>query len=120
MSVRIPADASRKDCRVLLLSPYLNATSDGAAGINVEQLLHNLTIFLDCDHVHGDLSPYNILYWQDRLQIIDFPQAVDALDNPHAFGLLARDVEIVPAYFAPHGILADSRRLALKLWLDSG
>jgi RIO kinase 1 len=85
-----------------------------------EQLLHNLAIFLDCDRVHGDLSPYNILYWEERLQIIDFPQAVDPLDNPHAFDLLVRDVENVLAYFAPHGILADPYRLALKLWLDSG
>ncbi len=85
-----------------------------------EQLLDNLAIFLECDRVHGDLSPYNILYWQDRLQIIDFPQAVDPLDNPHAFGLLVRDVANVLEYFAPYGILADPHRLALKLWLDSG
>jgi RIO kinase 1 len=85
-----------------------------------EQLLHNLALFLDCDRVHGDLSPYNILYWEERLQIIDFPQAVDPLDNPHAFELLVRDVENVLAYFESYGILADPRRLALKLWLDSG
>jgi RIO kinase 1 len=85
-----------------------------------EQLLDNLVIFLECDRVHGDLSPYNILYWQGRLQIIDFPQAVDPLDNPHAFDLLVRDVENVLEYFEPYGVQADPRRLALKLWLDSG
>ncbi len=85
-----------------------------------EQILRNLALFLDCDRVHGDLSPYNILYWEEQLQIIDFPQAVDPMDNPHAFDLLVRDVENVLEYFAPHDILADPHRLALKLWMDSG
>ena len=29
--------------------------------------------------VHGDLSAYNMLWWEGRLVIIDFPQAVDPL-----------------------------------------
>jgi len=31
--------------------------------------------------VHGDLSQYNLLYWNDRLFVIDFPQAVDFSSN---------------------------------------
>lgn len=85
-----------------------------------EQILRNVAVFLECDRVHGDLSAYNILYWEGTLQIIDFPQAVDPMDNPHAFGLLVRDIENVLEYFAPHGILADPHRLALKLWMESG
>lgn len=85
-----------------------------------EQLLRNLAICLDCDRVHADLSPYNILYWQGQLQIIDFPQAVDPMDNPAAFGLFVRDVANVCDYFAQYNIRPDPQRLALRLWLESG
>lgn len=85
-----------------------------------ERMLHNLEIFMECDRVHGDLSPYNILYWQGSLKIIDFPQAVDPMDNPQAFMLFERDVEYVCEYFAAYGIQSDPHRLALNLWLDCG
>ena len=29
-----------------------------------EQILRNIELFLACDRIHGDLSAYNILYWQ--------------------------------------------------------
>ena len=85
-----------------------------------EQMLMNLAIFLDCDRVHGDLSSYNILYWEGRLQIIDLPQAVDPLDNPDAFDLFARDVENVCTYFADYGIRHNPHELAVFLWMESG
>lgn len=85
-----------------------------------EQLLHNLDLFLECDRVHGDLSPYNILLWGGKLQIIDFPQAVDPMDNPHAFTLFTRDMRNVCEHFALFGVRADPDRLALRLWLESG
>ncbi len=94
--------------------------SHAEAGPLFEQLLHNLDICLEQDRVHGDLSAYNVLYWQGRLQIIDFPQAVDPIDNPQAYGLFARDVENICDYFADYGIQADPRRLALTLWMRSG
>jgi serine/threonine-protein kinase RIO1 len=49
--------------------------------------------------VHGDLSTYNILWWQGRLVVIDFPQAVDATTNVYAPELLQRDVENVADWF---------------------
>jgi RIO kinase 1 len=42
--------------------------------------------------VHGDLSAYNVLVWDDRITVIDLPQAVDVRTNRHARGLLERDV----------------------------
>ncbi len=41
--------------------------------------------------VHGDLSEYNILVWEDRPYIIDVGQAVP-LSHPLSMQLLARDV----------------------------
>ena len=57
-----------------------------------DQLAENLAILVGASIVHGDLSPYNVLWWQGRLSIIDLPQATDLLLNPHGFDLLHRDV----------------------------
>lgn len=85
-----------------------------------EQLLRNLELFLEFDRVHGDLSPYNILYWQGELRVIDFPQAVEPEENTHAYALFARDVANVCEYFALYGVQTDPPRLAWSLWRDSG
>jgi RIO kinase 1 len=84
------------------------------------QILDNLEIFLDQDRVHGDLSAYNVLYWEGGLQIIDFPQAVDPMDNPDAYALFARDLKRIYEYFEPYGVRCDTRRLARQMWIDCG
>lgn len=89
-------------------------------GAHFSRLLDNLQLFLEKDRVHGDLSPYNILYWKERLVIIDFPQATDPLDNPNAYGMFLRDLSNIYEYFQPYGVECDVRRLGLKMWLDSG
>jgi len=57
--------------------------------------------------VHGDLSVYNLLWWDGTLSIIDFPQAVDATTNPAAFDLLHRDLENVATWFGRRGVAVD-------------
>lgn len=81
------------------------------------RLLHNIEILLAHDRVHGDLSPYNILYWRGAITIIDFPQAVHPQINDNAYDLLMRDVENVCAYFARYGVRSQPRRIADDLWL---
>ena len=49
--------------------------------------------------MHGDLSEYNILYWNDTPYIIDFPQSIDIRTNPYVRDLLERDVRNVCTYF---------------------
>jgi RIO kinase 1 len=71
---------------------------------------------LACDCVHADLSAYNILYWQGRITIIDFPQAVDPRINRHAEKLLLRDVTRVCQYFGRNGVEADAADIAADLW----
>lgn len=80
------------------------------------KLVDNIALFLACNCVHGDLSPYNILYAEEKLSIIDFPQAVDARSNRHARELLVRDLENVYGYFARLGVEANTRRIADGLW----
>ena len=46
----------------------------------IEQMLYR-------DVVHGDLSSYNVLVWDGRITLIDFPQAVDPKKNRHAHHL---------------------------------
>ena len=71
------------------------------------QLVDNLRLMVRQGVVHGDLSAYNLLVWQERLYIIDFPQAVDPVLNPDGFALLERDVMNVCTWFGKHGVAAD-------------
>jgi RIO kinase 1 len=81
-----------------------------------KKVMKNVALMLDHHYVHGDLSAYNILYWNGRITIIDFPQMVEARHNPHAFDLLKRDITRVCEYFARYGVKSDPLRLTLNLW----
>ncbi|MEO7002510.1 MAG: RIO1 family regulatory kinase/ATPase [Ktedonobacterales bacterium] len=85
-----------------------------------ERILRNIELWLACDRIHGDLSEYNILYWQGAAIIIDFAQA---LDPRHGLGygadmyaLLARDIARVCRYFARYGVEANAEEIAHTLW----
>ncbi|MBI3538209.1 MAG: hypothetical protein HY070_11720 [Chloroflexi bacterium] len=84
-----------------------------------ERLMHNVQVMLAHDCVHGDLSGFNVLYWEGDIWIIDFPQAVNPFKNPHAFKLLTRDLERLCDHFARYGIRAEARALARELWKKS-
>lgn len=60
--------------------------------------------------VHGDLSPYNILWDLDRERavIIDFPQSVDPIAHPEGLALLQRDASNVATWFGKRGVRADA------------
>jgi RIO kinase 1 len=89
--------------------------SDEAAGLFL-RTISNIQLIPPHHIVHGDLSAFNILYWEERLYIIDFPQVVDARLNPNAFMLLTRDVERVCGYFLHFGVRSDSGRISNDLW----
>ncbi len=79
-------------------------------------LMREIELWLACDRIHGDLSPFNILYWQGRAMVIDFPQAVNPHENPDSLLLLERDIRNVATYFQPFGVVADPTRIAQELW----
>jgi RIO kinase 1 len=81
-----------------------------------DRLLSNIELWLAHNYIHGDLSAYNVLYWQGQVKTIDFPQAVDARMNSNAFSLLTRDVENICRYFTRYGLDYDGRRIAERLW----
>jgi RIO kinase 1 len=72
------------------------------------QLLVNLERMVEAGIVHGDLSAYNLLVWQGRLVVIDFPQAVDPVLNPDGFALLQRDVLNTCGWFSKKGVTTDA------------
>ena len=78
--------------------------------------LHNLEGMLRLGIVHGDLSAYNILYWEGDIKFIDFPQALNPRQNRNAYNIFERDVTRVCEYFIRHGVKTDPKRLTTKLW----
>ena len=89
---------------------------DEAARPLFDGLMSEIELWLACDIVHADLSAYNVVYWQGRAMVIDFPQAVDPRFNPHALDLLTRDIANLCTYFKRYGIEADGARIAGDLW----
>jgi RIO kinase 1 len=81
-----------------------------------DQLMSNIELWLSCDRIHGDLSPFNILYWQGAIKVIDFPQAVDPRFNSNGFALLSRDVSCLCNHFAEYGVTANADSLVNDLW----
>ncbi len=49
--------------------------------------------------VHGDLSAFNILYWNGKPYIIDFPQSLDIRNNPNAAEILQRDRDNISKWY---------------------
>ncbi|NKB71924.1 MAG: hypothetical protein GKR89_33020 [Candidatus Latescibacteria bacterium] len=86
------------------------------AQIFFHRLIDNVSLMLGNHYIHGDLSAYNILYWQDDFKIIDFPQAVDPMHNPSAFSILARDIERLCQYFGRFGVEAHAMDITENLW----
>jgi len=80
------------------------------------RVIRNIALWLECGFVHADLSAYNLLYWNNVVIAIDFPQAVDVVLNPHAFDFLTRDVTNVCSHFARYGLSVDPQTLAWDLW----
>ncbi|MFN2143686.1 MAG: RIO1 family regulatory kinase/ATPase [Candidatus Promineifilaceae bacterium] len=93
-----------------------------------KSVIQNIALMLAYGRVHGDLSAYNILYWDGEITLIDFPQvvnsrvdgethhALDSRTNPDAYDILVRDVVRVCDYFGRYGLNVDGHRLADDLW----
>ena len=80
------------------------------------EVMRNVELMLQNGMIHGDLSAYNILYWQGKVTLIDFPQVTMSLSNPSAYAILRRDVQRVCEYFAQYGMERDPARLTEQLW----
>ena len=88
------------------------------------EVMRNVELMLANGLAHGDLSAYNILYWDDKPVLIDFPQVVDCDSNPDAFTIFERDMQRVCDYFAQQGVPCEAALITNDLWeryvLDDG
>jgi RIO kinase 1 len=80
-----------------------------------EQLHEAMIVMAGFGLAHGDLSPFNILGTEERIVIIDLPQAVDIISNPQGMEYLARDCRNVATWFTARGLAVDSESLLSEL-----
>jgi RIO kinase 1 len=85
-----------------------------------DRALANIDMLLSRGVVHGDLSAYNILYWEGAICLIDFPQVVSPLENKNALSIFQRDVFRVCDYFSRQGVKSNARKIASEIWTSRG
>lgn len=87
-----------------------------------DQILDDyLVMYRDVHYVHGDLSKYNILWWQEQPWFIDVPQAypVDThCDMRLAESMLRADLQNIVTYFESYGIQRDVEEI-IQVFLDA-
>jgi RIO kinase 1 len=84
------------------------------------KVLSNIELMLEQEMIHGDLSAYNILYWEGEIVIIDFPQVTNLYTNENAYFILERDILRTCEYFAAQGVVCDPDALMGELWFRYG
>jgi RIO kinase 1 len=99
-------------------APALSSVRLGARAAQqlFEEALRNIELMLAQGFVHGDLSAYNILYWEGRITLIDFPQVSYVATNRNARAIFERDVTRVCDYFLAQGVHVRSSQIAAELW----
>jgi RIO kinase 1 len=99
-------------------APTLNEVNLPAAEARglFDRVVHNIDRMLSLGCIHGDLSAYNILYWEGEIAIIDFPQVISPDQNRSAFPIFERDVARICEYFQRQGVRNNPRKLAADLW----
>ena len=81
-----------------------------------DDVFQNMELMLQHGLIHGDLSAYNILYWDGEITFIDFPQVADIEKNSNARFLLKRDIQRICDYFALQGVGSNPHRIFETLW----
>ncbi|MEZ4630486.1 MAG: RIO1 family regulatory kinase/ATPase [Deinococcales bacterium] len=82
-----------------------------------EQSFNLLQTLKKLGKVHGDFSAYNLLWHQNEVILIDFPQLCDIKENPEALRLLERDLKSLCQSFRRHGIETDDNTLWQRIRL---
>jgi RIO kinase 1 len=88
-----------------------------------DQLVDALVALARDGLAHGDLSPYNLLVHGERLFMIDLPQVIDVVANPHGASYLDRDAANVAKWFRGRGLVGGTiapEDLAMLLRSEAG
>jgi RIO kinase 1 len=110
-------------------APALNEIEldEGEVYALFSKVMDNIVLMLRHGRIHGDLSAYNILYWQGAITLIDFPQiansrvdtgshVVGSRVNPDAAFIFERDVIRICDHFIEQGVRCDPQEIAAELW----
>jgi RIO kinase 1 len=109
--VRVPTPVLYLD-GVLLMELVLNDEGNAArriidtdltpsqANAAYHDMIGQLVRILACDMIHGDLSPYNVLWAAAGPTIIDFPQIISASHNSSSENFFLRDADNILGHFA--------------------
>lgn len=81
-----------------------------------DETLRNIELMLSIGLIHGDLSAYNMLYWEGAIVLIDFPQVTYSRTNTQAYQIFARDIRRVCEYFARQGVQCAPEAIITDLW----
>ncbi|XP_020580610.1 serine/threonine-protein kinase rio1-like [Phalaenopsis equestris] len=95
-----------------------NLSEDKLRESYLEIIMTMRTLYQKCKLVHGDLSEYNILYFEGHLYIIDVSQSVD-LDHPSALDFLREDCLHVSDFFKKHGVTVMSVKELFDFIIDT-
>lgn len=85
-----------------------------------EGALEQLVLMLQAGRVHGDFSAFNLLWWEDKVWVIDFPQVAEIGKNPAWRTLLERDVQNLCTSFVKLGVRKDADKVLEDVWKRSG
>ncbi|XP_063931493.1 serine/threonine-protein kinase rio1-like [Zophobas morio] len=80
-----------------------NITDDRACELYYQCVKDMRRLYTECRLVHGDLSEYNLLYWNKMLYFIDVSQAVEH-DHPRALEFLRVDCANITDFFRKRNV----------------
>jgi RIO kinase 1 len=115
VNVPYPVEAVEDGCLMELIGDEVQAAPRlSTARLDAQQLasafdqvIADVGRMADAGLVHADLSPFNLLWWDERVYVIDVPQTTDLWLNPNGFALLHRDIERMCTWFARKGHRCD-------------
>ena len=79
------------------------------------QLIVGLRAITAAGIAHGDLSAYDLLWWEGRLWFIDFLQSIDIATNMQGLDFLHRDVLNICGWFQQRGPHVDAEEILADL-----
>ena len=95
-------------------APMIREVRLAAPTVAYEDVVASMAAMRNAELVHGDLSEYNLLWWDGRPWVIDCAQAVP-FAHPRSDDWFRRDVGNIARYFARIGVDTDARRLEARL-----
>lgn len=93
--------------------------SPAEAQLAWKQAVCGMADLLRLGYVHGDYSTYNLLWWENTMIMIDFPQ-LSTRQNPNFEDLLRRDAQSLATSFKKHGIQATGLETLREVYRQAG